>query len=618
MQKRMNQKGFSLVELVIVIAILAILGIAAFGFFQTSSNAYSRNSAEVNLQYESQLIQNQLDNLIIDTTKSMDYYYGSDEANRKAILCDDEIVGTVGYKGFHIKNEDAEYLIEWKIAQKKVVLKKYTPDGSGNMVLEGDPDGDLMAEYVADFGIDLTKAKDKRIVIFNFVFANGNKRYEAQHNITLRNRVPINGIKVDEYPDAKGFAKRVAIFHNTVDVTNEKILIEKSDAEQSLVLEAKVYGYNYPRQKVAWDILDADSSKVKLEPIGDNLCRVTFAAKYDTMVKVSAMAVDDKEKLVSDATAHTYIAFKGDGTPDFDADNENGFVRGGEIILQIDDSWFAKGAASVKWGFLAIQSYSDSGQVTVQTEKQARRYVLDEQGNRVLADAVWNDSRSIIIDKQKIDSEATKNNSDGYYKFNHGATREDATDQELFLVLDEADPRLKLGQCYIKCGKTFNDNDFTFGEHFGIQAAVKAEIYDKNGNYIGEQVFGSTAIDAEDKNPLNMKPMSMDIYDMNTGATVASFQTGGAGDHVHIKKGDVLKLKLVGHGWYQKPRISDIVYTNWKDGCVEPSDPSEWFNEETGEFTFKVADDYTETTQIRIDINFSNRELYWLMIDINF
>lgn len=243
---------------------------------------------------------------------------------------------------------------------------------------------------------------------------------------------------------------------------------------------------------------------------------------------------------------------------------------------------------------------------------------MDEQGNRVLADAVWNDSRSIIAQKWGIDSEATKNNSDGYYKFNHGATREDATNQELFLVLDEADPRLKLGQCYIKCGTEHGDNNNTFGERFGIQAAVKAEIYDKNGNYIGEQVFGSTAIDAEDKNPLNMKPMSVDVYDMNTGATVASDTTGYGGDHVHINKGDVLKLKLVGHGWYQKPRISKIAYTNWKDGCVEPSDPSEWFNEETGEFTFKVADDYTETTQIRIDINLGDREIYWFMIDINY
>lgn len=63
-----NPKGYSLIELIVVVAILAIVGTAVFGFFLTSSRLYKNDSDEVNLQYESQLAVNQLENLLIDAT----------------------------------------------------------------------------------------------------------------------------------------------------------------------------------------------------------------------------------------------------------------------------------------------------------------------------------------------------------------------------------------------------------------------------------------------------------------------------------------------------------------------------------------------------------------------
>ena len=49
-----NNRGFTLIELIVSIAILAVVMVAALGFMGTGANLYTRNSIQIGLQNASE------------------------------------------------------------------------------------------------------------------------------------------------------------------------------------------------------------------------------------------------------------------------------------------------------------------------------------------------------------------------------------------------------------------------------------------------------------------------------------------------------------------------------------------------------------------------------------
>ena len=66
--RKLGNKGFSLVELVCAMAILAVLGTAISGVMLVSINSYRNGNNEVNVQEEIQLVCNQISDFLIDST----------------------------------------------------------------------------------------------------------------------------------------------------------------------------------------------------------------------------------------------------------------------------------------------------------------------------------------------------------------------------------------------------------------------------------------------------------------------------------------------------------------------------------------------------------------------
>ncbi len=66
-----NNNGVTLVELIVTIAIFAIVAIAIGSFFAVMLFNYKRNSSEVSIQMESQMAEKRLEDLILTTTNSI-------------------------------------------------------------------------------------------------------------------------------------------------------------------------------------------------------------------------------------------------------------------------------------------------------------------------------------------------------------------------------------------------------------------------------------------------------------------------------------------------------------------------------------------------------------------
>lgn len=207
-----DRSGFTLVELLICIAILSIVAASVCSFMIVGSKSYASANTEISLQQEAQMALNQMSDVIIDTTRSVNY---------------------VGYPAGSTSGELAEKDADFSFEAVDKTLTLYNgeengKDGSGNPIIvagngnqknyqfywskadeelyysEIDVTQDsfsgaervLLAEHVSGFSADLSQIEEKRIVQLTLTFIYNGKEYTTTNNITIRNKVLINNIEV--------------------------------------------------------------------------------------------------------------------------------------------------------------------------------------------------------------------------------------------------------------------------------------------------------------------------------------------------------------------------------------------------------------------------------------
>ncbi len=189
-----HNKGLSLVELIVAIAIMSILGVAIGSFIMVSQRNYNVNSTETDLQYEAQLLANQLQDMIIDVNRGITYNYNEDAADasvpRGNILSDADMVeGDLFTKNLYVYNNEGYYLIHWDSETQKITFSKYKPTVDKELDGEG---GVLLAENVSGFKVDLTKVLTDRTVSYVINLEKGTRAYTSTHKIKLRNEIQVN------------------------------------------------------------------------------------------------------------------------------------------------------------------------------------------------------------------------------------------------------------------------------------------------------------------------------------------------------------------------------------------------------------------------------------------
>lgn len=260
-----NSKGFSLVELIIAIAILAVVSGIILTFMNTSSNIFRRNSADVDIQTEAQMVANSISDLVIDCQ-------GTVRVKSLSLSGVPGVTGSNTYdatNSFEVVNYGESYYIFYDDSTDKIFYleSKYDiPTKSWTAYIGSN--AQLLAQNVTGFNYDLSKVHTKkRLFVFNLDYTVGSKTFSGNYKVHLRNSLQ-TGVDFDVPPD-QGTISTVSVSPNPYVTWYHKPV--------GAQFFAKVRGTSiFVDTGVAWKIeetgsgfsIDADTGDMKVGPSG--------------------------------------------------------------------------------------------------------------------------------------------------------------------------------------------------------------------------------------------------------------------------------------------------------------------------------------------------------------
>ncbi len=210
-----SNKGMSLVELVIGMAILAGIGFAIASFIKTGTQSYASTSKDVNIQYEAQSVTNRINDILTAANGTVNFYVDGTLSDGEATPADDKnkelrIVTSDresdGSDGFTVTYK--EPVIQWRAADQELwyyekEMTKSVEESTGDVVWTEGADlisPELMAQRVTLFTVEFpldAEGKKQDIAKVTVNFADDRKNFESTANVSLRNAPEKNSGRID-------------------------------------------------------------------------------------------------------------------------------------------------------------------------------------------------------------------------------------------------------------------------------------------------------------------------------------------------------------------------------------------------------------------------------------
>lgn len=196
-RRKNNNRGFTLIELIITVAIIAIFSGVILTFIGTGSSTYRSTSNSAKAQMEAQETADSLEDLIIDANYSIDYRSDSGGAitndidgdsgtgDKVLIICNKSNSGDTG-SGDSTSAGCIYDILYWNRTEQKIY---YSQNKTGSV--SSGTSGSVLAEGITDFQADVSKAASDKIVRFQLGIKRGTKEIKTLHSVTLRNTVKI-------------------------------------------------------------------------------------------------------------------------------------------------------------------------------------------------------------------------------------------------------------------------------------------------------------------------------------------------------------------------------------------------------------------------------------------
>lgn len=177
---RRNNKGVSLVELIIAIAILSIVGIAICGFMAFGSKNFATSTKNVKLQYEQQVTVNRIRDIILETSRGISF----DEATNKLLVFGDNPEATSDSD----KCSVSELILDASSNELKIKEGVKMPDSTKVSAIDLGPTS-VLSDSISAFKVDLTEVDSGKVTVNITFIADEDRTIDVSTVVALRNMI---------------------------------------------------------------------------------------------------------------------------------------------------------------------------------------------------------------------------------------------------------------------------------------------------------------------------------------------------------------------------------------------------------------------------------------------
>lgn len=388
---KLNNAGFTLVELLIVIAILGVIGGIIVGFLQSGSRSYQSTEREVDIQYDAQVLLNQIGDYVM-------------KANSGIKKQDDSIYIYNNREGV-LEKETISYQPDDKTLSYK--KSEMVNDTETTVV-----DKTILAKNVEKFTVDVSKADTGRKVDAELAIEQEKRSYEATATWNLRNSVAVD--TVTEEDDS-----------NTTDPVVNEVKVFGDETElwpgEEQLFYARVIGTNNPSQSVVWFIegdttsedtyiedggilhVGEDETAATLKVAAQSVQNPAVTGRLDVQIHSERIRITPEEVWVSPAGGKIDPDSYGIGTVDLQAE-----VLGMESTELTNVSW-ACSKTSYQTS-MAEQSDDLNKQIVIDTTEKNTKITVQMTGTDADGNVIT--SNQAVIHVVRIESNHTKLNTE--------------------------------------------------------------------------------------------------------------------------------------------------------------------------------------------------------------
>ena len=276
---KMKNKGFTIIELITAIAILAVLSVSVTIFMSTSSKTYSKLSVESQLQSEAQLVANMITELAIDSFDAVDettenFGYPSDKGK---ILVLDSMAEDV----------KKQYIVGLKADEEALYLAERTFDATNGTW--GEVTEALLGNYIVDFKVDASRVKEENMLMFTLCYDKGGRQYDGNYQVLMRNRAYADKEEGEVTPESNAsVAIRLSPQLVYVDIINENFQTyyvdtiadgsNRSVTGAGIPFAAEVYTNQRTADKnVDWELKNEDEEIFEMDTLNGTTSNLTWS-----------------------------------------------------------------------------------------------------------------------------------------------------------------------------------------------------------------------------------------------------------------------------------------------------------------------------------------------------